>query len=329
MKFLYLTNHVKRTINTIIKVSILLCATVFIYYKLSNNKNLENFERLMESISKEKAYSILLLVFALMLLNWFLEALKWQFLVRPIKQISIWSSVESVFCGLTLAVFTPNRIGEYGGRIFFLPSSKRVFGAIAMGVGAIAQMVITNILGAVAMLWFIRQYLDLNILLFYGLCILAVIYCLFFLLLYFNISFLLAVLNSIKFLKKFRRFFQILARYHLKELNTVFLYSALRFLVFTSQYCLIINLLVPEIALFQMIMMILILFFIQSALPSLDLFDVGIRAMIATYLFRFITANEVAIMAATASIWFVNLIIPAILGSAFVVKLNFFDSRRN
>ena len=324
-----LTNHAKRILNTTIKVSILVCTAVFIYYKLSNNKNLKNFEGLINGISKEKAYGILMLVFVLMLVNWFLEALKWQFLVRPIKQISVWSSVKSVFCGLTLAIFTPNRIGEYGGRIFFLPSHKRVLGAIAMGVGAIAQMVITNILGAIAMLWFIRQYLEMNILLYYGLCSVAVIYCLFFLLLYFKISFLLAILNSIKLLKKYRRFFGILSRYHLKELNTVFLYSTLRFLVFTSQYCLIINLLVPEIVLFQMIMMILILFFIQSALPSLDLLDVGVRAMTATYFFGFITSNEVAIMAATASIWFVNLIIPAILGAVFVFKLNFFDNSRN
>jgi len=30
-------------------------------------------------------------------------------------------------------------------------------------------------------------------------------------------------------------------------------------------------------------------------------------------------------MAAVSSIWFINLIIPAILGSVFVLKLRFFD----
>ena len=51
--------------------------------------------------------------------------------------------------------------------------------------------------------------------------------------------------------------------------------------------------------------------------------------MTATYFFSFITTNEIAIMAATASIWLINLIIPAILGSAFVFKLNFFGTNRN
>ena len=321
-----MTNRSKKIINLVIKGSILILASVFIYHKLNVNKNLENFSLIISHLSRQRVVVILSTVFLLMFVNWILEAYKWRFLVRPVQQISLWQAIESVFCGLTLAVFTPNRIGEYGGRVFFLPLRKRVFGAIAMGVGAIGQMVVTNILGAIAIMWFVGQHLEINFWLYYGLCTLAFIYCIFFLLLYFNISFLLAVLNSIRFLSKLRRFFNVLSKYHLKELLRVFVYSLLRFVVFTSQYCLIISLLIPEIALLQMIMMIFILFFIQSALPSLDLLDVGVRTMTATYFFSFITTNDVAIMAATASIWFVNLIIPAILGSVFVFKLNFFGT---
>lgn len=323
-----MTNSKKKAINTIIKISILVLAAVFIFHKLNNNKNLLSFEHLLNNLSREKAYSILTLVFVLMLLNWFLEALKWKFLVKPIQRISTVKAVESVFCGLTLAVFTPNRIGEYGGRIFFLAPRKRVLGVIAMGVGAVGQMVITNILGATAILWFIGTYVEMSFWLYYGVITLVVFYCLFFLLLYFNISFLLAILNSIKFLKPLQKFFRVLSRYKYSELIVVFSYSLLRFIVFTSQYCLIISLLIPGIPLFSMAMMIFIVFFIQSALPSLDLLDVGVRTMTATYFFSFITTNEVAIIAATASIWLINLIIPAILGSAFVFKLNIFGTHR-
>jgi hypothetical protein len=87
--------------------------------------------------------------------------------------------------------------------------------------------------------------------------------------------------------------------------------------------------LIPEIPIAQTVMMVCIVLFIQSALPSLDLLDVGVRAMTATYFFKFITTNDVAIIAATASIWLINLIIPAILGSVFVFKLNFFGTTRN
>lgn len=326
-----LTRRSKKIINTGIKVAILLSAATFIYFKLNDNTNLKNFERLLQNLSAQKVYSVLLLIFLMMLLNWFLESLKWKFLIKPVQKISTWSAIESVFCGLTLAVFTPNRIGEYGGRIFFLPPRKRILGIISMAIGAIGQMVVTNLLGSIAILWFIGQYVEMSFWLYYGVFILVIVYCLFFLLFYFNISLLLILLNKIKSLKRFQKFFKILGRYHNRELCIVFGYSILRFVVFTSQYCLIIGLLIPSIPILPMVMMIFILFFIQSALPSLDLLDVGVRTMTATYIFSFITSkeNEIAIMAATASIWLINLIIPAILGSVFVFKLNFFGTNRN
>jgi hypothetical protein len=73
-------------------------------------------------------------------------------------------------------------------------------------------------------------------------------------------------------------------------------------------------------------MMISILFFVQSTLPSLDLFDVGIRSVTASYFFGYVTGHDVAVIACTASIWLINIIIPAILGTYFVFKLNFFGT---
>ena len=319
----------KKLLSILFKATILILAFWFIFQKLSDNENIHNFNSLTKSLSPQSVYLVLAAVFLLMFLNWFLEALKWRYLVQRIEKISIWKAVESVFCGLTWAVFTPNRIGEYGGRVFFLSPRKRIIGAIAMGVGAIGQMVVTNILGSLALLWFTGRFLHPNILVYYALIFLVAVFCGFFLLFYFNIRWLYGLLSRIRFLKPFQKFFSILGRYKKKELWQVFLYCVSRFVVFTTQYCLIIHLLVPEIALFDMVMMIFILFFIQSALPSLDLLDIGVRSMTATYFFGFITDQDIAIMAATACIWLVNLIIPAILGSVFVLKLNFFGNNRH
>ena len=98
----------------------------------------------------------------LMFLNWFIEALKWKYLVRGLEKISTWKAVESVFCGLTWAVFTPNRIGEFGGRVFFLSPRKRIMGVIAMSVGAMAKLVVTNVLGSLALFCFILRFANLN-----------------------------------------------------------------------------------------------------------------------------------------------------------------------
>jgi len=83
--------------------------------------------------------------------------------------------------------------------------------------------------------------------------------------------------------------------------------------------------LIPQMQAFEMIMMVLIFLFVQSALPSLDLVDIGVRNGMAVFLFGYITHQTIAVMAAVSSIWLINLIIPAILGSVFVFKLKFFD----
>ncbi len=316
----------KKHINLIIKAAIFILAAVFIFNKLNDNDDLIKFNNLIKQLDLKKVTLILSAIFLLMLVNWGTEALKWQFLIKKIERITFWRAIESVFCGLTWAVFTPNRVGEYGGRVFFLSQRRRIQGVVVMMVGNIAQMVITNVLGALALLWFINRFANLNNWLLYAIVFLGCSFSLFFVVFYFNIRWLNQLLKAIKFLKKYQRFFGILGSYRLKELTKVLNFSLLRFCVFTTQYQLIIYLLIPGLSWQLSLPMILILFFVQSALPSLDLFDVGVRSMTATYFFSFVTNHEIAIMAAASLIWLVNLIIPAILGTFFIYKLNFFGN---
>jgi hypothetical protein len=321
---LELTSANKKILSYSIKAVVLILAFGFIYSRINNNDNLRQFSQLVAQISTPAVYETLTLVFLLMLLNWVLEALKWKYLTRHLEPMSTWRAIEAVFCGLTWAIFTPNRIGEFGGRVLFLSPRKRIHGVFAMAVGAFSQHVITNICGVIGVLWFISTFLEVNRNLFYAGATLALSFVILLSIFFFHVRWLVALLSSIPFLKKFERFFGIMARYTINELMRVMTYSVLRFIVFSSQYYFIIHLLIPEISLFHILMMVFILFFIQSALPSLDLLDIGVRGATATYFFSFITSQDIAIIAAVSCIWLVNLIIPAILGSVFVLKLNFF-----
>lgn len=327
-KYFTLNQRTKKILTIVIKIAIIILAFWFIFQKLSNNRSISDFKTVISSLSSESLWLVMTGLFLLMFLNWFLEALKWKYLVQRVETISTWKAVESVFCGLTWAVFTPNRIGEYGGRVFFLSPRKRIMGVVAMSVGAIGQLVVTNVFGALALLWFVTRFMELNLLVNFALTLLVAISSSFFLLFYFNIQWIDGLLSKINFMKRFRRFFIIFAGYGTSDLLQILTYCLSRYLVFTTQYYLIIHLLIPDIQVFEMIMIMFILYFIQSALPSLDLLDIGVRASSATYFFSFITDQEIAIMAATTCIWLLNLIIPAILGSVFVLKLNFFDSPR-
>ena len=73
---------------------------------------------------------LLALVLVLMLLNWGLEATKWKFLLRKIEIITFTKAMKSIFAGACVSIFTPNRLGEFGGRIFYLKPSNRVYGVM-------------------------------------------------------------------------------------------------------------------------------------------------------------------------------------------------------
>jgi hypothetical protein len=321
-----LNSTAKKTTSYLIKAGILLMAFVFIYRRLTNNHDLVQFENLISRIDRTRTITIMAIIFILMLVNWVLEAAKWKYLAQRLTHITLWRSIEAVFCGLTWAIFTPNRIGEYGGRVMFLPQRRRIHGVFAMAVGAFGQNVVTNILGAGALMWFIAYFLHLDIWLYIGLLVITGVFMLLMLLFYFNIRWMVALLNSIRFLHKYHRFFDIMGRYNFTELLRIMGYCLARFAVFSFQYYLIIHLLIPSIPIYDVFMMVFILFFIQSALPSLDLLDIGVRTMTADYLFHYVTDQKIAVMAAVSAIWLINLIIPAILGSVFVFKLKFFDN---
>jgi hypothetical protein len=324
-KFFGLTVAAKKLFSYLIKAAILVLAFIFIYRRVNNNANLRQFETLIANISHNQVVITMSFVVLLMIVNWVLESLKWKYLTRELVTITAWEAIEAVFCGLTWAIFTPNRIGEYGGRVMFLPNRKRIHGLFAMAVGSFGQNVITNVLGLSALIWFSFTFLHLNIWMSLSLSVAAISFMVLLLIFYFNIRWLVSLLNSISFLKKYHRFFNIMGRYKTTELLNIMWFCLARFFVFSFQYYLVIHLLMPEISLFPMMMMVFILFFIQSALPSLDLLDVGVRSMTASTFFVYITDQKIAVIAAVSSIWLINLIIPAILGSVFVLKLKFFD----
>ncbi|MBS1502005.1 MAG: hypothetical protein JST32_08085 [Bacteroidetes bacterium] len=320
-----MTASAKKIFSYLLKAAILILAFIVIYRRIDDNENLRRFELLIGKIKRTEAIAVMSAVGLLMLVNWVTEAFKWKYITRELANITTWQAIEAVFCGLTWAVFTPNRIGEYGGRVMFLPNRKRIHGIFAMAVGSFGQNVITNLLGLSALCWFVFTFLHVNIVVSLALSLAAGGFIILLLIFYFNISWLVTLLNRIRFLKKYHRFFDIMARYKTPELLNIMWFCLTRFFVFSFQYFLVIHLLIPDMPVFPMMMMVFILFFVQSALPSLDLFDIVVRNYTASTFFVYITTQNLAVMAAVSSIWFINLIAPAILGSVFVLKLRFFD----
>ena len=321
-----LNKSTKKVLSFLLKAAVVGLAYWFIYHQfIQKGDNLKRFEVLIGQLSRRQVVSVLSIVVVLMFVNWILESLKWRYLTRNLAKISAWQSIEAVFCGLTWAIFTPNRLGEYAGRVMFLPYRKRIHGVFAMAVGSFGQNVVTNVMGITAAWWFLYHFVHLATWIYLLIVISGVFFLAGMVIVYFHIKWLVWLLNRIPFLHKFHRFFDIMGRYKANELIIIMFFCLTRFFVFSSQYYFLIHMLIPHMQVFPMMEMVFLLFLIQSAIPSIDLFDIGLRSGTAAVLFIYITNQTIAVMAAVSTVWFVNLIIPAILGSVFVFKLNFFD----
>ncbi|GEM62670.1 hypothetical protein SF1_06520 [Sphingobacterium faecium NBRC 15299] len=324
-----LTKAQKKYSGVLIKIAVLAFAGWYIYKQLSDPNNLLKFKTLIDGIDPHYFWLTFSLIVFLMFVNWMLEVVKWQYLAIRIEKISLGKAFQSVFSGLTWAIFTPNRIGEYGGRVLFLKPENRAKGAVAMGVGLFAQLVLTSIAGALSIAWFACTYLETPLSIGFGIWLLAILYATGFLVLYFNVHWVDIIVGKIGFLKRIKPFFSILEEYTFKELLVVILISLARFIIFTSQYIILMLVILPELPVMAMILMIFILFFVQAALPTLDIFDFSVRSFVAGNLYSYITNQELAVMAIVSCIWFVNLILPAFLGSFFVLKINFFGDSKS
>ncbi|MVZ62375.1 lysylphosphatidylglycerol synthase domain-containing protein [Sphingobacterium humi] len=324
-----MTKTQRKYLNLLIKVAIVALAMWFVVSKVNNQKNLAEFKNLMQTIDPMLLRLVLAVVVLFMFINWFLEVVKWRYLSRRIEPLGLWKAIKSVFCGLTWAIFTPNRIGEYGGRVMLLKPENRATGAVAMGVGLFAQLVLTSVFGALSIAWFITTFIETPAAVDLGVWMIAIIYALGFIILYFNVSWVDYLVGKIRFLEKIKPFFAVLEDYSIRELAYVLWLSACRFAIFTSQYIILMEVFLPELPMLSMVLLIFILFFIQSAVPSLDIFDFSVRSFVASNLYAYVTTQELAVMAIVSCVWFVNLIFPAIIGSIFVFNVNYISDNKS
>ncbi|WP_146035218.1 hypothetical protein [Formosa algae] len=84
-------------------------------------------------------------------LNWFFEILKWKLLVQSVKSIPFKTAIEQTLGAHTASLFTPNRIGDYGAKALYFAWELRPKIVGLNGIGNLAQMLITTILGSIGL----------------------------------------------------------------------------------------------------------------------------------------------------------------------------------
>jgi hypothetical protein len=273
----------------------------------------------------------LFLVLALMLVNWGIEAKKWQVLLKHVVAMPLFTAFKSVLSGVAFTMITPNRMGEFIGRVFYVDEGERLKAATLTIVGSVSQMMVTLLAGSVGLL-VLRKHLiamqdiaSLSFLWVNGLLICAVLIFACITLFYFKLSWLARMAEKIKALQKVIYIISLLKEVHELELIRILILSMIRFAVFTSQYLLLFGLFGVEIPWWQGCCAISVLFLILAAIPLPGIAELGVRAKASVALFGLFSTNLFGIAACTGAIWLINIILPAVLGSLLILNVKLFN----
>lgn len=325
--------------NLLLQLSILVVTYFFIYKQVFLKTDITSLGMKLKTGILEPANQLpLLLVMILMICNWFIEATKWRYLIARIEKVSFARAVQAVLTGVSISTFTPNRVGEYFGRVFILKRASHIEGILITIVGSMAQLLITVLFGTTALLLFIPQYMTGMVFshgyLYYMLTILLLAFDFLLLALFFNLSFLTELKERIlqNRLKGIRKFFRVFAFYHNRELATVIMLSFTRYVVFSTQFFLLIRFFGLPIPYVEALVLISLIYFVMTVIPTIALTELGIRGSVALYFFGLWISKaypgcddfNAGVLAASVLLWMINLGIPAIIGTFFVFRLQFF-----
>ncbi|MCF8302275.1 MAG: flippase-like domain-containing protein [Bacteroidales bacterium] len=332
----------RKRYNILIQVLIIILAYGFIYREIFYERDiLHTLELIGQSVSSPKFLQGLILVFLIMFINWGVEAWKWRYLIKTIERISFLRSFKAVFTGITVSFFTPNRIGEFFGRVFILDKAKPLKAILITIIGSMAQLLTTLLVGSICMLIFIPNYFPEfysdYFYLYIALIFIVFILDLFLVLLFLNISIITSFTQKIisSRWQKLRNYFNVFAEYHSRELLIVLLQSILRFLIFSTQFYLLLRIFDVNIPYPEGMMLIALVFFVLTAIPTIALSEIGVRGSVAIYFIsQFFTSFgelpqpiKIGILSSATALWFINLALPAIVGAIFVFDLKFIRNR--
>ncbi len=265
----------------------------------------------------------------LMTINWGIEAKKWQLLISLIEKHSFLQSCKGVLTGCSMTMLTPNRIGEFGGRVMFVDPANRPKALSLTILGSISQLTVTFIMGLVGIFFFrvnnssfevpvTFHWIISNLILF-----VTLVGSVFLLLLLFNFHSLFVLFSRFHFLKKIVNSLSIVELYTRKQLLRIFFLSFFRYLTFILQYIFLLKVMQVNIP-FEKCFWLLSLFYLLMALaPTIGFIELPVRASLGLLLLGGFSNNIIGIQAATFTIWAINIILPAIIGSILIFRLKF------
>lgn len=320
----------KRSI-LLLRWSVFVLACAFLYLRLAGYADPLAFREVLPALGNPVAVGTLAVSLVLMVVNWWLESIKWRILVSGVERVSRWRAFVATIAGTSIGVITPNRVGEFLGRVLFLAPEHRIAGSFATVVGSIAQFVVTVVMGTLGLLFFLLREWDLDDgpwqLLSAGGLSLAIATGAMSLMLYFNPDLLRALVGRLPVVHRWARHAEVLASFSRRDLLRVLLLGMSRYLVFTLQFAILLSVL-AAVPVGDSLPMIPLVYLLSTLVPTVMLTELGVRGSVAVALIPAESELVPAVLLSSTALWTINVGLPALAG-AFILLTARLRAARN
>jgi hypothetical protein len=327
-----LNKNIKIFLNYFLGPLLFLWLTFSIYQQIQNQSHLEaSWLHIKQSFRTSKVMYLLLTVF-LMFANWGLETAKWMLAVRPVHKVSFIQAFKAVLSGVSFSVTMPNRVGEYLGRLLYMPEGKRLQAISLTVVCSISQLLVTLLAGTLGFFVLKAHILRANLIsvigyqfVAFGLVLLILILTLF----YFSLSAIEKWLEHRLKMASWLYMVRAIRSFDMQRLGLLVLLSGIRYGVFVTQYLLLFRLFEVNVSVIDGLWVMSLVFLALAVIPTIALVEVGLRGQISLQLVGLFAANNLGILLSTVTIWGINLIIPALVGSLLILSVRLFTRRKD
>lgn len=310
--------------STLIKAFLAVVALAYLVYRLVVFEHWDQAgQRFSEAFQGNRLF-FLAAALVLIFLNFSSEAIKWQRLVNRLEPVSYWKAISGVLASLTMAITTPNRIGDVVTRGLILKPGHRLAGTGHTFLCILAQMVVTITLGLVGAATYLpsNDYLlkdkpdswmvTLAVSITAGLILIV---------LFFSIDRLSGYFQRFRWLRIFHSFLNALQGVSFSDKSFLLLFSTIKFLTYITQFYLILHFFGIHIPPFTGLSAVALIYLILHFVPVPTVGDLGVRGSVSILILGPYTTDVPAIVFTTFLIWIINIMIPATIGLVLLRKI--------
>ncbi len=308
----------KKQLNLFFRAGLILALGAALYFELQSRKNIADIYEVFLLQCSSANWITLAVVSLLMPLNWLIETLKWHPFLRRYDSINLKLAFYAVLAGISFALFTPNRVGEYAGRLLYVRPENHWKSLLINAVGGVAQYLVLLTGGVLGGLWFAGHFLqwnqsDIQTTTVFALLGLGVLYYIFF-----NIRQMVPLARRLPWLRRLKPYVRdivLLEQFRRRDLLLILFWSAVRYGIYSTQYVLLLHFFSIQAGFWGAYAGVATIYLLQTIIPLPAVAGLLVRGNLAVFVWAFFGGNELSSLAATFVLWIINLILPALVGT--------------